>query len=427
MPKFMQDLNAWRHSSAFVALFSRTTQGSEDFEATRQQGGAPTQVMPSQEDYLADAPRDIGRRLGRDQWELFVDGQPDEALQRQFELLSPEFIALHDVGTASTQRLLKELAAAAHTRVQKLVIRRQGHGVPLAALAFVELPGSAGQPALRLYSTEIDADTQQRQRLARVLLARSRLGVVMVGDLPPHALTSALRPLHDAIIAGPWRNRQLLMLPLAAPGTLAHQAAQLGLGTGVTVRSTPQVTRPADAWAFISGAWNQMRAQLQAGAPPLPAALAAEAPRPDVSTVVPLPLRPMPPVSAVRHDMLQLQVTRYVQQCGELKGMLACCVFELHTEHTVAHAGAARPGPAALATQGAALFGAMSNAGLALGLSHVASVPEASITLDEHHLLLRALPHHPGQVLHAVLDRHTNLTLLRLQLQRLDALLVPAA
>ena len=49
---------------------------------------------------------------------------------------------------------------------------------------------------------------------------------------------------------------------------------------------------------------------------------------------------------------------------------------------------------------------------------------DAAMTLDTHHLLLRAVPGHAGLLLHAVLDKATsNLTLARLQLGRLDAVL----
>jgi len=47
----------------------------------------------------------------------------------------------------------------------------------------------------------------------------------------------------------------------------------------------------------------------------------------------------------------------------------------------------------------------------------------AAITLGAHHLLLRAVPKHPGFALHAVLDKtHANLTLARLQILRMDAI-----
>ena len=97
-----------------------------------------------------------------------------------------------------------------------------------------------------------------------MLLAYSRLGVVMVGELPGHAIASALKPLHDDIVAGPWPNRNLLLLPLASASTLVTHGLDLGRGTGVAVRTTPQVARPADAWAFITGTWSRLREQTPA-------------------------------------------------------------------------------------------------------------------------------------------------------------------
>jgi hypothetical protein len=101
--------------------------------------------------------------------------------------------------------------------------------------------------------------------------------------------------------------------------------------------------------------------------------------------------------------------------------MVSCAVFELATQRTIAHAGT-RPGPAALASQGATLMASMAEVAHALNLGDAA--PDAAITLGSHHQLLRAVPARPGLALHAVLDRAaTNLTLVRLQLQRLDLLL----
>ena len=86
----------------------------------------------------------------------------------------------------------------------------------------------------------------------------------MVGELPGHAIASALKPLHDDILAGPWPNRNLLLLPLASASTLVTHGLDLGRGTGVAVRTTPQVARPADAWAFITGTWSRLREQTPA-------------------------------------------------------------------------------------------------------------------------------------------------------------------
>jgi hypothetical protein len=259
-----------------------------------------------------------------------------------------------------------------------------------------------------------------------------------------------LLPLHDGIKDGPWLNRELLMLPLASAAALAGQASHLAIGTPVTVRTTPQVSRPAEAWNYLRGTWNKLRQGLQQGSDVLlpeisdPAARAAAAatataadtastaatspslsaggaPAPPSPVRAPLPLQPMPPVRSAPAAPLDPALATYIRKCGELKGMISCCVFELATQRTVGHAGG-RPGPAALASQGAALMAAMAESAQALNLDD--APPDAAVTFGNHHLLLRAMPGRRGMALHAVLDRGVaNLTLVRLQLQRLDLLL----
>ncbi len=443
MPKPIQEMSTWDASAQPSRDFDE--QDEESWEATRQQAGQATQVMRDRDDAQAQAMRHVGRQVGQSQWELFVVIDPAEALKQQFDLLQPEYIALHDIGTLSSRRMLAGLAVATGRPVHQLHIRRQGLGMPLARLEFVELPIAAGLPPLRLYTTEIDADTQQRRRLARLLLAHSRLAVVIVGDLPPHALATALLPLHDAIKEGPWLNRELLMLPLAGASALAGQASHLAIGTGVQVRTTPLVTRPAEAWNYLRGTWNKLRLPLRDKAihlaeildPVAPSAAAVQA-GDNAAPVVqsssnsllesatarpPLPMQPMPAVRAAPATAAPVDpaLATYIRKCGDLKGMISCCVFELATQRTIGHAGA-RPGPAALASQGASLMATMAEAAQALNLGEAA--PDAAITVGNHHQLLRAVPGRPGMALHAVLNRGlANLTLVRLQLQRLDLLL----
>jgi hypothetical protein len=400
--------------------------------ATRAQTSLATQLLHDENDYLAPGKQqDIGRQTGVNERELFVSCAPDLAMQQQFEHLHPEFIAVHDIATASSRKLLLGIAAASGRAVQKLVIRRQGYGTALATLEFVELPSAEGT-SLRMYSTEVDADTASRHGLARTLLGFSRLGVMMVGDLPGHAIASALKPFQEFIVSGPWPNRQMLLLPLAANSTLVQQGVELSRGTGVNVRTTPQVTRPADAWGFINGTWARLRDVTPADGrrmPPLAGATPPGAARRPAEASLErrgpdrLAMRPMPavPSAASRAAAPQTLLDRYVRQLSELPGMVSCCVFDVASGLEVAHAGAS-PGAADLAMHGKALLAGMSASSRGMGLGH--SLPEAAITLGSHHLLLRAVAGHPGLALHAALDKtHANLTLARLQVQRMDALL----
>ncbi|HRI18595.1 MAG TPA: hypothetical protein PL196_08745, partial [Burkholderiaceae bacterium] len=109
---------------------------------------------------------------------------------------------------------------------------------------------------------------------------------------------------------------------------------------------------------------------------------------------------------------------RYVEQLHKLNGMLDACVFEASSGHSVVHVGSA-PDAGLLGSVGSGLLASVTRAALRMQLA--AEPTEAAITLDARHLLLRPVPRHPGLMLHAVLDKqHANLTLARLQIQRLD-------
>ena len=230
------------------------------WHATRAQTSLATQIARDKDDYLATEKDDVGRSTGPNERELFVSCDAGLALQQQFEHLRPEFIVVHDIGTASSRKLLSGIAAASGRAMQKLVIRRQGYGKALGTLFFIELP-AAGGVALRMYTTESEADPPTRVALARMLLAFSRLGVVMVGDLTTEALRPALKALREDVLTGPWHNRHLLLLPLASASTLVGQGMDLAERTGLNVRTTPLVSRPAEAWGFISDTWRRLSEQ----------------------------------------------------------------------------------------------------------------------------------------------------------------------
>lgn len=394
--------------------------------------------------YAATQPADIGRQAGEHLRELYVSCDAAPALLQQFDHGRPEFIAVHDVGTSSSRKLLAAVADATGQPIRKLAIRRQSYGTTLATLHYIEFTAAQGE-ALRLYSTDADTDEESRRGLARVLLAYSRLGVLMLGDLSGHALGAAMKPLREDIITGPWLNRDLLLVPVVHSAALAAHGGDLGRGTGVTVRTTPVAARPSDAWNFIGGAWSRLRG-LAGGTPgmavpappaaartvarpapvraPSPSPAAAAAPGQPPPPIARLSLRPMPAApqsTAPEPDSATSELlARYVSQLMRLNGMLGACVFESNSGYSLAHAGS---GPEAdtLGSVGSGLLASVTRA--ALRLQDGAALPDAAITLDTRHVVLRAVPQHPGLVLLALLDRqHANLTLARLQIQRMDEL-----
>ncbi len=391
-----------------------------------------TQIVSDREAYLGQGRHDVGRRISEDQVELFISADVATSLQQEFTQHTPEFVALHDVGPSASLRLLGSLAGAAGARVQRLSVRRQGHGAALAVLQFVEMPLADGTP-VRVYSTDVNADAAVRTQVARVLLAFSRLGVLLVGDLPSHTLAAQLAPLHEALQRGPWPNRDLLMVPLGTGSTLAAQGAELAGQSPVAVHVTPRASRPKQAWAFISGSWNRLHG-MPGGERALPTELTLAVPRPGVprpeAATQPMELAPLPtpaarpaapppaPVALPMPVPGSTSWQAYADQCAQIKGAVSCCVFDMHSAEPLAHAGGTPRGDR-LAQQGVALLAQVNTAARALGLG--AGRAEAGISTASHHLLLREVPGHPGVAVHLVVSATIgNLMLARLQLERVE-------
>lgn len=434
-PRARPDLSATTPADQGWAPTLAQTEGS-GWAPTRAQGMQNTQILGEDTDAAPPGERDVGRNVGAGQHELFVTCAPAEALLQQFEHLDPQYIAIHDLGCSISRRLLAGVAQASGRSLQSLTIRRQGYGTALATIEFIEWT-SPDCRTIRLYTTTIDADGASRHAIAQALLAHSRLGVLIVGDLPAHAIASGLQPLHQALRFQHWPNRELLLLPLSSSAVLASQAAHLGQGLPVNVVTTPTVARPADAWSYISGAWNRLREQAgleslrlpvlpgisaaaaaagQTAAPPAPTAPS----RPAAPGFGPLPMRPMPEVSrhGPREYTLEQTLNDYVTRLMKLNGMMGVCVFDRSTAQALTHAGKLLA-PTAMAARGHALVQACIETGQAMSMPIAG--PEAAVTLGAHHLVLHPLPRHPALMLLAILDKSiANLVLARLQIQRLD-------
>ena len=388
-----------------------------------------TQIVADRETYLGQGRHDVGRRISDDQVELFASTDVVGALEIEFTQHTPLFLALHDVGTSASLRLLASIAAATQGRVHRLSIRRQGHGMALAVIQFVEVRLADGTP-VRAYSTDFNGDASTRAGIARVLLAHSRLGVMLVGTLAAPALATQLQPLHDAVLGGPWPNRELLMVPLGSGVALAAHAAQLAERSRVAVHVTPHADRTGQAWAYIGGAWNRLHGG-HAGEHAIQTAPAPAAATPSPARAVPSseavtqrmplqaehrPAQAAPAVAAPAAAPASNPWQAYVDSCAVLKGAVAGCVFDTRSMHALAHAGPAATA-APLAEQGAKLLRSMSEATRAFGLS--TGLTDGTVTAAGHHLVLRPVPGHPGIALHLVLTSSANLTLAKMQLERI--------
>jgi hypothetical protein len=428
MVKNIHDMSSWGPALNPQRIIEEEQARQSEWEATRQINST-NQWANSQPHGLQQ--RQVGKQIAGSLWELFAVFDPVDALQQQFEAVNPNFIAIHDVGTQSSRRMLQGLAAATGKPVHQLHIRRQGHGMPIARLEFVELPVADEQPAVRLYTTQIDADTVHRQRLALLLLGYSRLGAVMVGDMATHVMSSALEPMQQAIKDGPWLNRRMLTLPLSKSASVATMMQHVVGRTHIKNTVTPQVVRPAEAWNYLRGSWNNLCDELAQDGLTVPhlmearaADMGAPAPAPSSSTPQAAPAATPTTAPAARVPQATspqaAALQSYIDRCAELKGLIACTVFDIAQQRSLVHfAPPSQAAPVAtLVAQGLRLLGTVSEVAQTLNMG--SGTIDLATTVSGQHLVAKSFNHSPNWGFHALFDRSTNLTLVRLQLQRLD-------
>ncbi len=427
-----------------------------------------TQIVTDRGAYLGHGRYEIGQRLADDQVELFVTGDPGIALQRQFEQHPSPFIAVHDVCTSASLRLLKTLAEGAGLPLQRLTVRRQGEGGMLLQLQFIELR-LADDKMLRLYSTETHAEPAQQRSVARALLGFAGVSVLIVADSAPALLGNGLRPLREAIARGPWPNKNMLVIPMGDNAALAPLVTELPGPSDLAVHITPQAQQWAHMWAYISNTWNRVGTPALASPEVKTTAPAKTAPtqirpaRGSENTTIPGPLEvaqaraagaqahgvgglvdgtaggrvvpiatqrppaanasPPAPTARAPRAMPNPGATpwaAYMRRCGHIKGVVAACVFDAHTGSVISAVGGPVPSPERLALQGMALLTQAGHAARALGVA--AAEPDIAISAGQHHLLVRPVPGHPGVALHLMLSADTgSLTLARMHLERIES------
>lgn len=116
---------------------------------------------------------------------------------------------------------------------------------------------------------------------------------------------------------------------------------------------------------------------------------------------------------------------RFVGACASgLIGLQRCAVVDISARTVLAQHGFDEP--AVCASNGTRLVNALKAA--ALGFAVPGRIPDAALTYDDHHLLVRPMPGHDAQAFVAVLDRESaNVVVVRHKLQRLERAYFPAA
>lgn len=385
--------------------------------------GAATQFVRSPDDYLQNG-AEIGRAVGNNTREIFVASDAGEALQILFERIHPIHLVIHDVlATKASRKTLAGIAAGQDRSVSQLVIRRQGSGTTLARVEYVCPTGGEGAKDLRLYSSDVDADSVTRYNIARALMRHARLAVLIVGNLPIHAIAEELKLLREHLAqnsnAGNWHCHEMLVMPLANTPGLADLVRDLSADTCIEVTVTPPVTRPADVWPLLSAAWNRHQAsngdsdnKVWLDSVPDESSqhdpIAGPVTRPPVHVgLTPGSLSPPPD-----------PMSQFILTLAARPGVMGCCLFEVSSSRVLASDGGLYTGTD-LARRGTLLLSAAMNGRKQLGLNPRLS--ELVISGDEESNGLRTLGTHHEWAVHVVFNPgETEWAALRPWIQALD-------
>ncbi|HET8871694.1 MAG TPA: hypothetical protein VFM48_14700 [Aquabacterium sp.] len=380
-----------------------------------------TQFTPRGRDSLSDAktPADptIGKAVGGNTWELFVSCLPADALEQQFDLRSPYFIALHDLQGQGARRLLMDIAGRLKAPIKRLLIRRQGFGTELATLYFFDLQASNGQP-VRVYCTDAKSDDVTRNQLRKVLIARSRMCVVAAPAMGQADLDSAMISLAQTLQQGRARSGALVFVPLADSTVLAASIAGFSRRVVVPVSMAPASEKAVEAWPFLVASWNKLHASTSPETPlNLQWLLDAAWPDDAAPPADRSPAQEEP--SPLRLDQL-LHLNSYANGVASCKGVEACCIFNVLTLQMQARAGRSAVATDVMMRQGRVLVATMQASSVALGLGKV--IREGVIKLAEHFVVLRLIRGAPNMLLMVITqyDSDADLAALKAEISQQD-------
>lgn len=344
--------------------------------------------------------RTIGKAVGGDTWELFASCAAADALALQFDIRPPVCMTLHDTGARTSLAYLGAVARQLGVPVRRLVIRRQGFGTVLATLRYAEAEATNGQ-SIRIYASDVEADEATRPLVQRMLLARSQVGVLLVGDQPDPWLEPTIEFLGQGVQGTGHGSLTLVSLAVTATADLDALSDRLALLPGLHARRAPRVTRLMEAWPFLVSTWNHLRPGVSPGSADAEAWLfkVAQDPR-RASAAMPL--------GDVLGPLQQL-----VNGVAAFRRGVACCAFNARSLQVLAHAGAGTADTSLMARQGRMLLSSMQASSQVLGLGK--AVSEGSVTLQDHLLVLRAVPGEPMLWVVAVLDDGPQVDLMALK------------
>lgn len=337
----------------------------------------------------------IGKMVGANIWELFVEGEPAEALAALFNDCALDFVVIHGLGGLVSRRFVGDLAHGCGGGLERLVIRREGAGTALASLCYADLRASNGR-FVRVFSTDVASENGATKLAIRsLLLSRARTAVALLGEMPAHQMEDALIEMGRTVSLGEHRHRTMVIQP--AYESVHTDASLIGMMpySKITVRRAAAGRQASDAWPFLSGTWSMDRAASEAGGR-FRASEYDEGIAYEPVAVEPMLVRervsqgvsPSPSASTAATSQAE-SLDALVKSVMLLRGEGMCCVFNVRSLAVLAQAGSSSLDASQLARQGRLLMAAMQTGSQPLQMGK--AIKEATIRFAGHVLLMREL------------------------------------
>lgn len=334
---------------------------------------------------------------------LFVTGSPAQAIRDHFrhqqaggEAPSP-MITLVDLSRSRAATLLRALAQASQTEVQRLQLREQA---TLRTLATVERVAVTrrDRPPLKLYHPDHHVGGNDEAEITAALAERSQLTAVLLAGASVEAAMAVLQGLQQAVHHSTWRCPALVFFVPADAQWLVNRVRSLPWPAQLQLEVyADELHTPNALWNGLLQAWER------------------HATRPRTPAATPGPAE-------------QALMGRVLAPLVHTEGLTGCALVDGATGTVLA--GELLPdaeGTANLQRTAMACTLALRSHQHAARTMGLPPVEEISLTAGDHQHLIRVVAAHPGWFLVALLDRRrTNVTLARFKLMEAEKQVAPA-
>jgi predicted regulator of Ras-like GTPase activity (Roadblock/LC7/MglB family) len=398
------------------------------FEDTEKQKGRDAFTATTILESSATSMNSRGQMVDQLVKDIFISGSAVQAMREHFAHApevdaAPRRITLFDPHHVWAPGIIKALSEASSQPVEQLRLRDRA---TLQTLAMIERTYVVRRQdeTLKIYHPDVRSREHETASIPLVLMERSDLSVLILGQLPTQSLDALLDMLVVATHGPGWRCPTVLfMLPPSSARVVDRIGAQDWPPALRVQMLSESFGNTSAVWNALLGVWNRAKAVPRwerKGGPQheldFPIKV-ADFDGPAAPDPAPVAIRPEPATSSGALTPIDpLQASRALLALLQLDGLYGCALADAGTGKVIAEQvrDAQEVDLDQAAAAGARLLDAHRNAAQEMGLP---DVDEVTASAGSSMQVLRTIAQRPGLFMLAVMDRgRTNLGMVRLRM-----------